>query len=52
MDTSFRPNNMDAVMNVERLNEFNLLNEGLRQLGNKAKVWIVKKGDWYIQLNF
>ena len=30
MNTSFRPNNMDAVMNVERLNEFNLLKEGLR----------------------
>ena len=52
MDTIFKPNNMGTVMDIEKLNEFNLLNRTLRKLSNKAKVWIVKKGDWYIQLNF
>ena len=47
-DTSFKPNNMDQVMDIEKLDEFHLLIKTLRKLGNKAKVWIVKKGDWYI----
>ena len=32
-------------MHTEKLNEFNFLKE---DVANKAKVWIVKKGDWYI----
>ena len=52
MDTSFAPNNMRVVVDIEKLNEFNFLKEILRKLGNRAKVWIVKKGDWCIHLNF
>ena len=32
-------------MDTEKLKEFDLK---LRKLGNNAKVWIVKIGDWYI----
>ena len=39
---------MDQVMGIEKLTEFNLLKKPFRKLGNKAKVPIVKNGDWYI----
>ena len=52
MDTSFKPNNMAVVVDIEKLNELNFLKEILRKLGTRAKVWIVKRGDWYINLNF
>ena len=43
---------MGALMNIEKLNEFNFLKEDVDKLGERAIVRIVKKGDLYIQLNF
>ena len=33
MDTSFEPNNMGEVMDIEKLNEFNLLEEDVKEVG-------------------
>ena len=52
IDTNLKPNNMGALMNIEKLNEFNFLKEDVDKLGERAIVRIVKKGDLYIQLNF
>ena len=46
VDTSFKPNDMDKVMEIEKPNEFNLLKEVI------SEVWIVKKRDWFIYLDF
>ena len=32
VDTSFNSNNMDQVMNIEKLNEFNLLKEDVKKV--------------------
>ena len=33
MDTSFKPNNMHAVMDIEKLIEFDLLKEDVEEVG-------------------
>ena len=33
MDTSFKPNNMPAVMDIEKLIEFNLLKDDVEEVG-------------------
>ena len=33
MDTSFKPNNMGELMDIEKLNEFNLLKEEVEEVG-------------------
>ena len=33
MDAGFKSNNMGAVMNIEKLNEFNFLKEDVEEVG-------------------
>ena len=33
VDISFKPNNMDKVMDIEKLNEFNLFKEDVAEVG-------------------
>ena len=33
MGASFKPNNVGAVMDIEKLNEFNLLKEDVEEVG-------------------
>ena len=33
MGTSFKPNNMGELMDIEKLNEFNLLKEDVEEVG-------------------
>ena len=43
---------MGYDIDFEKLNEFNFSRKKSRNLGNKAKVWIVKTGDTCTLLNF
>ena len=36
---------MEQVIDVVKLNRFNLFRKNLRNLDNKAKIWMVKIGD-------
>ena len=42
---------MDQVMDIVKLNKFIFQRKKLRNLDNKAQIWIVKTGDWDINRN-
>ena len=50
MDASFKPNNLDQAVEIEKFNEFNLLKEGIQEVWLQSQ-WLDSEKNRMVHLN-
>ena len=50
VDASFKPNNLDQAVEIEKFNEFNLLKEGIQEVWLQSQ-WLDSEKNRMVHLN-